>query len=240
MTLLDAAFGDFVDALETAYDEVGLKKVADRLAARLGYRWFAYLGISEPALKVLSSYPGSWAREYIEHRYEDIDPVVGLARSSQRSFQWDRRTLRLPSTSQQRFFAEAAKFGIHSGVTVPIRGGFGRFAAFTLAGNMHREVERRPTDVMDLLQLAGLYYHAHVYSKLQLGLTRLADAPLTQRERQCLSWAARGKKMPETAQILGITTRTVVFHLENARLKLNASTVTQAVAEAARRGFISS
>jgi LuxR family transcriptional activator of conjugal transfer of Ti plasmids len=39
-------------------------------------------------------------------------------------------------------------------------------------------------------------------------------------------------------EILGITTRTVVFHLENARSKLSASTVTQAVAEAAQRGLI--
>lgn len=238
MTLLDLAFRDFVDTLETAHDEVGFKGAADRFAVRLGYRWFAYLGFSEPALKVLSSYPRSWARQYIEQRYEDIDPVVGLARSSQRLFQWDRRTLRLPLASQQRFFAEAAKFGIHSGATVPIRGGFGRFAAFTLAGNRDASLERRPTEVMDILQLAGLYYHAHVYAKLQLGLTRLADAPLTQRERQCLFWAARGKKMPETAKILGITTRTVVFHLENARSKLSASTVAQAVAEAAHRGLI--
>lgn len=240
MTLLDLTFRDFVDALETASDEVGFKRAADRFAGRLGYRWFAYLGFSEPALKVLSSYPSSWAQQYIEHRYEDIDPVVGLARSSQRTFQWDRRTLRLPSASQQRFFAEAAKFGIHSGATVPIRGGFGRFAAFTLAGNVDAVVEARPVEVMDTLQLAALYYHSHVYAKLQLGLTRLAEAPLTQRERQCLAWAARGKKMPETATILGITTRTVVFHLENARSKLGASTVTQAVAEASHRGLISS
>jgi LuxR family transcriptional activator of conjugal transfer of Ti plasmids len=238
MTILDLAFREFVDALEAAHDEFGLKTTADRFAAQLGYRWFAYLGFSEPAFKVLSSYPGSWARQYIEQRYEEIDPVVRLARSSRRTFQWDRWTLRLPSASQQRFLAEAANFGIHSGATVPIRGGFGRFAAFTLAGNRDASLEVRSTEVMDILQLAGLYYHAHVYAKLQLGLGRLADAPLTQRERQCLSWAARGKKMPETAKILGITTRTVVFHLENARSKLGAFTVAQAVIEATHRGII--
>ncbi|MET3579899.1 LuxR family transcriptional activator of conjugal transfer of Ti plasmids [Mesorhizobium robiniae] len=238
MTLLDLTFRDFVDALETAHDADGLKAAADRFAVRLDFKWFAYLGFAEPTRKVLSSYPSSWARQYLNQRYEDIDPVVMTARSSQRLFQWDRRTLRSPTVSQQLFFTEAAKFGIHSGVTVPIRGGFGRFAAFTLAGNMDAGVDVRSTNLMDNLQLAGLYYHAHVYAKLQLGLTRLADAPLTQREQQCLSWAARGKKMPETAKILGITTRTVVFHLENARSKLNASTVAQAVAEASRRGLV--
>jgi LuxR family transcriptional activator of conjugal transfer of Ti plasmids len=239
MTLLDLTLRDFIDALETAHEEAGFKGAADRFAARLGYRWFAYLGFSEPSLQVLSSYPRSWAKQYVEQRYEDIDPVVGLARSSQRSFQWDRWTLRPQSASQQRFFTEAAKFGIHSGSTVPIRGGFGRFAAFTVAGSREAGLDHRPPDEMDILQLAGLYYHAHVYAKLQLGLTRLADAPLTQRERQCLYWAARGKKMPETAIILGVATRTVVFHIENARSKLGASTVAQAVAEAAHRGLIS-
>lgn len=238
MARYDLAFRDFVDALETADDESGFKCAADRFAVRLGYRWFAYLGFSEPLLKVLSSYPSSWAREYLENRYEDIDPVISLARSSQRLFQWDRWTLRQPSASQQRFFSAAASFGIHSGATVPIRGGFGRFAAFTLAGNKDEGRAVLTPDTTDILQLAGLYYHVHVYAKLQLGLTRLVDAPLTQRERQCLFWAARGKKMPETAKILGITTRTVVFHLENARSKLGASTVAQAVSEAGQRGLI--
>ena len=238
MARFGLAFDDFVDALETAADESGFKAAADRFAEKLGYRWFAYLGFSDPTLKVLSSYPRSWRHEYLQNRYEEIDPVIRLARSSQRLFQWDRGTLRLPSSSQQRFFSAAAKFGIRSGATVPIRGGFGRFATFTLAGNEVERIEFRLPEATDILQLAGLYYHAHVYAKLQLGLTRLADAPLTQRERQCLFWAARGKKMPETAIILGITTRTVVFHLENARAKLGASTVAQAVVEAGQRGLI--
>ncbi|TIO14320.1 MAG: hypothetical protein E5X86_25420 [Mesorhizobium sp.] len=70
------------------------------------------------------------------------------------AFQWDRRTLRLPSASQQRFFAEAAKFGIQSGATVTILGGFGRFAAFTVAGNRDASLEHRPIEIMDMLQRA--------------------------------------------------------------------------------------
>ncbi|RWM76038.1 MAG: LuxR family transcriptional regulator, partial [Mesorhizobium sp.] len=50
--------------LETAHDELGFKGAADRFAARLGNRWFAYLGFSEQALTVLSSYPTSWAQQY--------------------------------------------------------------------------------------------------------------------------------------------------------------------------------
>ncbi|RWJ31951.1 LuxR family transcriptional regulator [Mesorhizobium sp.] len=238
MSRLDLALRDFVDALETADDDVGFKFAADRFADRLGYRWFAYVGFSEPTLKVLYSYPGSWAREYLKNRYQHIDPVIGVAKSSRRLFQWNRRTWQLRSASQQRFFSAAADFGIRYGATVPIFGGFGRFAAFTLATDLDEGLRDLAPEAVDTVQLAGLYYHAHVYAKLQLGLPCVSAAPLTQRERQCLVWAARGKKMPETAKILGVSTRTVVFHIENARSKLGVATVAQAVAEAWQRGLI--
>ncbi|RRH87720.1 hypothetical protein EH240_36120 [Mesorhizobium tamadayense] len=126
MTHLDLAFKDFIDALETAMMRLVSKVPLIILPG--GWVTDGLLVSGFPALTVLSSYPTSWAQPYIEQRYEDFDPVVGLARSSQRLIQWDRRTLRLPSASQQRF--EAAKFGIQSGATVPIRRGFVRFAAF--------------------------------------------------------------------------------------------------------------
>ena len=61
---------------------------------------------------------------------------------------------------------------------------------------------------------------------------------LTQREHQCLTWAALGKTVADTAILAEIAPRTVVFHLENARRKLNASSIAQCVAEALRRGLL--
>jgi DNA-binding CsgD family transcriptional regulator len=54
---------------------------------------------------------------------------------------------------------------------------------------------------------------------------------LTQREIECLQWAARGKSTVETAMIFAISRRTVVFHLENAKRKLEVSTLRQAIVE---------
>jgi DNA-binding NarL/FixJ family response regulator len=56
---------------------------------------------------------------------------------------------------------------------------------------------------------------------------------LHDREVETLTWAARGKTSAEIAQILGLTKRTVDFHLDNARSKLGASTRTEAVIKAA-------
>ena len=56
---------------------------------------------------------------------------------------------------------------------------------------------------------------------------------LTDREVETLTWAARGKTSSEIAQILDLTKRTVDFHIDNARLKLNAATRMHAAVKAA-------
>jgi DNA-binding response OmpR family regulator len=61
---------------------------------------------------------------------------------------------------------------------------------------------------------------------------------LTDRESESLTWAARGKTSSEIATILGLTKRTVDFHIDNARLKLNASTRMHAAVKAAAGGLI--
>jgi DNA-binding response OmpR family regulator len=53
------------------------------------------------------------------------------------------------------------------------------------------------------------------------------------RELETLTWAARGKTFAEIAEILGLSKRTVEFHLDNARRKLGVPTRTQALIKAA-------
>jgi DNA-binding response OmpR family regulator len=56
---------------------------------------------------------------------------------------------------------------------------------------------------------------------------------LNDREAECLTWVARGKTSADIAQILGLTKRTVDFHVDSARAKLGAATRTEAVIKAA-------
>ncbi len=55
---------------------------------------------------------------------------------------------------------------------------------------------------------------------------------LNDREVEVLTWVARGKTSVEIAQIIGLTKRTVDFHIDNARTKLSAATRTEAVIKA--------
>jgi DNA-binding CsgD family transcriptional regulator len=62
---------------------------------------------------------------------------------------------------------------------------------------------------------------------------------LTDREREVLTWVARGKTAWEIATILHLSRRTVEWYITQARIKLNAATVTQTIVEAMKKGQIS-
>jgi DNA-binding NarL/FixJ family response regulator len=55
---------------------------------------------------------------------------------------------------------------------------------------------------------------------------------MTNREVEVLTWAARGKTSVEIAIIVGLSKRTVDFHLDNARVKLGAATRIEAAIKA--------
>lgn len=65
-----------------------------------------------------------------------------------------------------------------------------------------------------------------------------AQGPLTRREIECLTWAARGKTTSEIAEQLHRSAETVEFHLSNAMVKLDARNRAHAVAIACVRGMI--
>jgi DNA-binding response OmpR family regulator len=58
------------------------------------------------------------------------------------------------------------------------------------------------------------------------------DVSLNEREIEALTWAARGKTSAEIAQIIGLSKRTVDFHIDNARAKLGTTTRIEAVVKA--------
>ncbi|AOY96243.1 DNA-binding response regulator [Cupriavidus sp. USMAA2-4] len=61
---------------------------------------------------------------------------------------------------------------------------------------------------------------------------------LSEREIEALVWSARGKTSGEIATILGLSKRTVDFHIDNAREKLGVATRIEAVVKAASAGII--
>ncbi|MBJ6766033.1 helix-turn-helix domain-containing protein [Myxococcaceae bacterium JPH2] len=64
-----------------------------------------------------------------------------------------------------------------------------------------------------------------------------AAAVLTAREREVLRWAYEGKTSGDIRTLQCISERTVNFHINNTRLKLNATHKVQAVVKALALGL---
>ena len=80
MKNVERACNEFVDCLHSAITEDDFRRVAERTAHSLGFRWFAYFSRRANGPNLISSYPKSWTSHYFDEGYEDIDPVLCLRR----------------------------------------------------------------------------------------------------------------------------------------------------------------
>lgn len=91
----------------------------------------------------------------------------------------------------------------------------------------------------DIRQTLDAFAHGYRYLYLKSlddreDLSRSRQpTPLSRREVECLCWLASGKTIFEAATILGISERTLRFHISNARERLGVSTTVQAIVAAA-------
>ena len=194
----------------------------------------AYFGVnispkdpSEPYLAV--TYSAEWVGHYKSMNYVAIDPVLKSGFMSLLPIEWNSYDSR--SKKLRSFFGEASEFGIgRNGLTIPIRGRSGERALFTITS------DAGPVEWQDSLRRLRrdfliLAYHLHQMIIRTEGVEKPV-VKLAPREIECLKWKASGKTDWETACILGISEKTVRFHLDLARAKLDAMNVTHAVAKA--------
>ena len=230
------AYNRLRESLETARGIRPVRSAIKEFANQLGFDWFAYLSVCGSEVDAFSTYPSTWQANYIEKGYAGIDPVVQAGRRLRHSFAWSQQELVSPlSQDQVRFLAEASDHGIVSGVSVPLVAGFGRTSLFTLASSSRGDdsLVKCPFLASSIASYVDVYTRRWMVEPMPGSMVILSP-----RERLCLSWMAKGKRMSEIAMIVGSRTRTVEYHLQNARSKLEASNVTHAVALAVRRQLI--
>jgi LuxR family transcriptional activator of conjugal transfer of Ti plasmids len=227
------AFQSFIDRLGEARDGDDLTKAVTRFAGAMGLTKFTYLGFYRPRPIYLTTYPTEWVYRYASKHYHEIDPVVIRARGAMLPFFWNGVSPGADTSRDQRtMFGEATELGIRCGLTVPIHDSQGEAGALSFASDAKPEEMRLEIEAhRDILHLASIYLH--VYAREKLADATASDHPrLSPRETACLQWVMRGKSTWDIGEILAISRRTVVFHIENAKRKLSAVTLPQAVANA--------
>ena len=223
--------------------ETGLKALMGRLAALLPYQAqlaaIADLGpTGEVAgLKVVNvDYPGEYLRELASRELVMKDPIVAENFRAPRLQYWadtftrnglDDQADEILSLAEDFGFRDVASGAGYGHGVRPLNRQRGSFFCW-------HGLDRSPR-TESILSMVVPHLH-EVLNRLDLPGTRLES--LTARELEVLRWLAQGKTSWEISMILGISERTVKFHVRNVLRKLDAATRAHAVAIAMHQGLM--
>ncbi len=235
-----------VDAAERG---IGLLPVVRALIEDFGFTSFLY-GVStcprpdkEAQLYAFTTLPLDWLAIYDRKTYIEVDPRIRLVYDTTMPAIWDQHTFRGTSKRVDEFLDDAAKFGVCSGLAFFLHDVNHRGIMIAFNSNQAElDVARRQEigrNLGDLILFGHSFHEIFMRTVVEKGLPpRMKGAPLSQRERQVLRLLAAGQTTEDVGNQLGITGRTVQFHLASVRTKLDAATREEAVAFAVKAGII--
>jgi LuxR family transcriptional activator of bioluminescence operon len=220
-----------------------LHSSATAIAREMGFEHFLYgvqvnTSLTRPYRFILSCYPENWRKHYDEEGYANIDPTVSHCVKTTIPIIWKNEIFK--GRKEARVRSEAKDCGLVSGVSFPVHGSRGEAAMLSLSTSREsREAQDDIVATMGKAQLLTCYLHEAVQRiVLSKGPIPLKKINLTEREKECLLWAAEGKTGWEIANIIKISERTVTFHLQNVVQKLGVVNRQQAISRALSMGLI--
>jgi DNA-binding CsgD family transcriptional regulator len=200
----------------------------------------AYLGINIPVgakrqRYIHCTYSDQWVKQAVRREPLGIGTLGGLALALRGPLDWTS----LPPTSESLALLQHAKplSAEQRVLSFPLRTLCGETAIFcVISGMSPAEWEAQEKLILRDFQVLANYFHQHILRIY--GNDADNEILMSARELDCLKWMAAGKTAWESSVILGISERTVRFHLNAAREKLNCLTTTQAVAKAVSQQLI--
>ena len=163
---------------------------------------------------LIHDYPDPWAQTYIGFDLAGNDPVRRACERTMTGFAWRDLGRLVPLTNgDHRMLMVSGANGIADGYTVPrhLPGHASGSCTFAM-----RPDKALPGDMLGAAEILGAYALAAA-RRIADTVPEIPKPVLTERQRECVLWSARGKTAAETAAILGITEDTVVQHLKSAR-----------------------
>lgn len=238
-----------IDRLRALVESPSIERLTadvDRLLKPHGIHYWFYavdlpLVNDHPNQLRIGTYPEAWVKHYFEMDYISIDPIISHCHDHATPMPWEeaqshqRRVVDPHLQKIRHMFGEAREFGLGTGVSVPLHGPGVSWGLMSFSSR-HLTADEFKTMLPELHLLSHFTHEAarrFVRSKTPAQLPAL-----TKRERECLSWAAEGKTSWEIGQVLNISERTSIFHLQNATHKLGVSGRQAAIARAVTLGLI--
>ncbi len=207
---------------------------------QINYGYFdpAAAAYADADVHFLSTMSRSWLAYYTDRKLHFTDPLVATVRAGNLlPYAWgESHGRQLENPEERRTAMETAEAGVRSALCIPLTSIFQPdvpVAGMTLGSTLNeaRLAEATAGLVPQLITLVHLFHGSAigVLTRERLGITELSP-----RERDALSLIASGLRQGQIADRLGISISAVEQYLSNARRKLRARTLHEAVARALR------
>lgn len=206
----------------------------------LEYYLFASVKASSliaPDIFVLSNYPATWYKKYFSEEMKKYDPVVRYCFEKSSPILWStlEKNPKYCCPQGLQLMQDSRESGLLDGLSVPIKAHSGEIFIFSLSTGRADGISQRLIEAVP----NALYYAnmaVETYFRIDLGESEMK--PLTPKEKESLFWACEGKTAWEISQIMGVSERTVNFHMSSVTKKLCAINRQHAVAKATFNGLI--
>ncbi|MGK6321364.1 LuxR family transcriptional regulator [Sphingomonas sp. DT-204] len=211
---------EFILGAESTQSLQDLNTLLSFVTSELGFHYFALthhvdiLNGETRAIR-LHNYPEEWAEYFDRNALGISDPVHRASHVTGAGFPWSKLPLLIAMTPTDRKIIElAAGHGIGEGFTVPanVPGESNGSVSFAM-----RAGEPLPEATLPAAQLIGTFAFEGARRIWRMRAPPIELPLLTDRQRDCLLWVARGKSDWEVSRILGISEETVVRHVKQAR-----------------------
>ena len=209
----------FMHVVEAAMNADELAAAIANMTTELGFQYFALthhvdmLAANGSAIRI-HNYPSQWADYYDGNAFGVSDPVHRASHVTSIGFTWSQMAIMIPLTKDdRRVLALGREQGIGDGFTVPAHVPGEAQGSCSFANQAGRPM---PNDMLPLAQLAGAFAF-EAARRLWSGRGHLSPPPrtmLTDRQRDCALWVARGKGDWEISRILGVSEETVARHVK--------------------------
>lgn len=179
------------------------------------------------------SYSNDWLYHYGSKGYATVDPVLQSVLSNFQTQAWEQTYKSATSLKQLEFMEEARSYGLTHGITTgmpELSRNFASFFSFAGGDPIHTLRYKK------LLEYLLPYLHRILIANVHTPTANRVKG-LSPRELMVLEWMKQGKTNWEISRIIGVSERTVRFHVESIFMKLDVGSRTQAVACAIEQGL---
>ena len=220
--MTDHQFFENIKAIQSAPTLLALVEIVEKYVKAIGFEYFSYgykahTPIASPKLELINNYPNTWSEQYQKESYFKQDPVIFHSLKSTTPLVWTEDTF----TQSAKLKEDAASNGIEYGWSQSTRSSTG----LSMLALVRPSTPLSNTEI--LTKTPNLMWFTQTFNdSLEKFITQsslvMPEAILTNRETEVIRWTADGKTCYEISMILGISERTVNFHLKNVMIKLNA------------------